>query len=133
MTEPKTPQSDARPIKRPLLLTIIAAVLALYGAQSLIGAALSLSTWPWAAARGVTGLAAGAAAWGIWIRRRLALVPYWVCVLDGLGTFLFIAAFAAGDLGSGIFIRAVLFVGVPGCIVAILVARYIWRNTGSAS
>ena len=127
-TQGKTEQSGGHP-ERPLLLTILAVLLALYGAQSLVGAALSLSTWPWAIARCVTGLAAGAAAWGIWIRRRWALAPYVVCVLDGLGTFVYIALFAANDLGLGVLWRSLILVALPGAVLAIFVGRYIWRNT----
>jgi hypothetical protein len=125
-------ESGGHPVKRPLLLTILAVILAIYGAQSVLGVVFSFQSRPLAAARLVIGVAAGAAAWGIWIRRRWALLPFAVCAVGGLGLTLFIALFAAADLGPAVLLRAVLLVVLPAAVLAILLARYIWRSTGSA-
>jgi len=133
--------NEAPATPRPVGQSILAALCAVYGLQSLAGAVRLFPFWVAAAKQG--HYASGAFAWvelvsagtalmaafGLWHRRRWARFPFLACVVLGLATLTVIALFGVGEAGGT---SAGVFVGVfAACALAIAgwLTWYVWRST----
>jgi hypothetical protein len=135
MPDPATPPT------RPLGLSIVAALCAIFGLQSIMTAVRLFPEWLAAARQhnytsmsftwisltaSVTGFAA---AYGLWYGRRWARIPFVASALIVVATVGFITMFAIGEVGgpSG-WVTGVVLVVITIIVAAVLV-RYVWRST----
>ena len=132
-------ESEAPP--RPTGVKMLAACFAVYGAQSLGGAIQLFPRWLDAARSHrygnmsfvwlllVSAIAALAAAYGLWRRRRWARVPTLVVVVLALAQFFLIAGFGVGGVNGGgawVAVGALLLVAL---VLAAWILTYVWRHT----
>lgn len=116
-------------------------ILALCAAASLRDFVNLLPTWIAAAKEGqharesfdwialVTAISAGAAAYGLWGRRRWARTPFAIFLVASLATLVLVTWFGLGDSGTG---RAWLRAGLVWLLALALAGalmKYVWRHT----
>ncbi len=129
-----------RPRRRGMI--IVSLILALYGIGSIQVAVALFPVWLASAGAGrygnvpflwisiATALCSLAGAYGSWDGRRWTRLPFVICVLSAIGTWVITAWFGLGEAGGGAkAIAAVTVLTIVIVVCAGFAIRYVWRHT----